>query len=525
MARRVKVITALEAAALVKDNDTLWIGGSGGGQAIPQKLIDGLEQRFVKTGSPRQLELLSTVGLGDWDNVGVSQLAKKGFVRRCVAGGLSNSPRLGELALEGELECYTWSMGIMSQLTREMAAGKPGLITQTGLHTFIDPRQEGGRQGTKRGPDLVEVMEWAGKEWLYFHGFELDVAFIRATTADTKGNLTMEHEPIFAENLSVAQAAHRRGGIVVAQVERMTEAGTLKGKDVKIPGILVDYVVVEPDAWQSYVLKYDPAYAGEVRVPSAEMPVLPLDIRKVVARRAAMELSPNAVVNLGFGMANGIAVVAAEEGISEDVTLTVEQGLIGGIPALGNDAGSARNYDAMIDTPYQFDFYDGGGLDMAFLSFAEVDREGNVNVSKFRYGVTGPGGFTNIAQYAKKVFFLGSLTTGKAELNINSGGIEVINEGRVKKFVEQVQQITWSGSFALRRGQPARFITERAVFDLTPDGLKLIEVAEGIDIKRDVLDQIPFPIIVPENVAKMDPRLFAPEPMGFRQDPKWGMGE
>lgn len=516
-----KVIDHTEAAALVPEGATIWIGGSGGGHAVPEKLIEGLEQRFLATGKPRALNIISTVGLGDWKEAGVGRLAHPGLVNRLVSGTFSNCPKMGQLALQGEIEAYTFPMGVMSQLSREMAAGRPGLITHVGLHSFVDPRLEGGRQGTRRGPDLVEVIRLAGREWLFYEGYDLDVAFIRATTADEKGNLTMEKEPIFAENLSIAQAAHRRGGTVVAQVERLAKVGTLPGKQVKVPGILVDYVVVDPDPWQTYVVKYDPAYAGEMRKPDADIPVLPMDIRKVVARRASMELRPRAVVNLGFGMANGIAFVAAEEGIYQEVTLTVEQGLIGGVPALGNDSGAATNYEAMIDTPYQFDFYDGGGLDLAFLSFAEVDSHGNVNVSKFRDGVTGPGGFTNIAQNAKRVFFLGSLTAGEAELRLTGRGIEVVKEGNLRKFVPEVQQVTWSGPFAMRQGQPARFITERAVFDLTSDGMVLIEVAEGIDIRRDVLDQIPFPVLIPGEPAKMDPRIFAPEPMGLREDPMW----
>lgn len=519
--RMVKVVDVAEAVGLVRDENTLWIGGSGGGHAIPERLIEGLERRFLETGAPRSLTVVSSVALGDWKETGVNRLAHKGLVRRLVSGGLANTPKMAELALAGEIEAYTLPMGALSQLTREMAAGRPGLITHVGLHTFVDPRLEGGRQGPRHGPDLVEVVQVAGREWLFYRPYEIDVAFIRATTADEKGNLTMEKEPIFSENISVAQAAHRRGGIVIAQVERLAAAGTLPGKAVKVPGILVDYLVVDPDPWQTYVVKYDPAYAGVLRKPSTEIPVLPLDVRKVIARRAAMELFPGAVVNLGFGVANGIAFVAAEEGIYQDVTLTVEQGLIGGVPALGNDAGAAVNFEAMVDTPYQFDFYDGGGLDLAFLSFAEVDAEGNVNVSKFGGGITGPGGFINIAQNARRVFFLGTLTAGRPELRLTDRGLVVEKEGSVRKFVPRVQQVTWSAQYALRNGQPARYITERAVFELTSDGLALTEVAEGIDVRRDVLDQIPFPVLVPGEPRQMDHRVFAPRAMGLRSWPAW----
>ena len=516
-----KIIDHSDVGALVPNGCTLWIGGSGGGHAIPERLIQSLEKHYLETGKPQALTVANSVALGDWKETGVNRLAHRGLVKRLVSGGLSNTPKMARLALDGEIEAYTLPMGVLSQLTREMASGRPGLITHVGLNTFVDPRLGGGRQGTRLGPDLVEVVHLAGREWLFYKPYEIDVAFIRATTADEKGNLTMEKEPIFGDNLSIAQATHRRGGIVIAQVERLAAAGTLHGKDVKVPGILVDYLVVDPDPWQTYVVKYDPGYAGDIRKPSTEIPVLPLDVRKVIARRAAMELFPNAVVNLGFGVANGIAFVAAEEGVYDRVTLTVEQGLVGGVPALGNDAGAAVNYDAMLDMPYLFDFYDGGGLDMAFLSFAEVDAEGNVNVSKFGDNIVGPGGFINIAQNARRVFFLGTLTAGKPEIGLTERGLSVVREGTVQKFVPKVQQITWSARYALQHGQPARFITERAVFDLTPDGLTLAEVADGIDVRRDILDQIPFPVLVPQEPSRMDARIFAPEPMRLRDLEIW----
>lgn len=516
-----KIIDHSDVGALVPNGCTLWIGGSGGGHAIPERLIQSLEKHYLETGKPQALTVANSVALGDWKETGVNRLAHRGLVKRLVSGGLSNTPKMARLALDGEIEAYTFPMGVLSQLTREMASGRPGLITHVGLNTFVDPRLGGGRQGTRLGPDLVEVVHLAGREWLFYKPYEIDVAFIRATTADEKGNLTMEKEPIFGDNLSIAQATHRRGGIVIAQVERVAAAGTLSGKDVKVPGVLVDYVVVDPDPWQTYVVKYDPGYAGDIRKPSTEIPVLPLDVRKVIARRAALELFPHAVVNLGFGVANGIAFVAAEEGVYDRVTLTVEQGLVGGVPALGNDAGAAVNYDAMLDMPYQFDFYDGGGLDMAFLSFAEVDAKGNVNVSKFGDNIVGPGGFINIAQNAKRVFFLGTLTAGKPELRITDRGLEVTREGTVRKFVPEVQQITWSARYALQQRQPARFITERAVFDLTSDGLALTEVAAGIDVRRDVLDLIPFPVLIPREPERMDARIFGREPMRLRALEVW----
>ncbi|HSA80341.1 MAG TPA: hypothetical protein VLE23_05930, partial [Geminicoccaceae bacterium] len=315
---------------------------------------------------------------------------------------------------------------------------------------------------------------------------------------------------------SIAAAARRQGGIVIAQVERVAAAGTLPGKLVKVPGVVVDYVVVAPEQPQTYQTPYSAAYAGEVRPPDGAIRRLPFDVRKVIARRAAMELFPGAVVNLGFGVSNGIANVAAEEGLWRELTLTVEQGIIGGVPAGGMDAGAGVNYDMMADQPYQFDFYDGGGLDLAFLSFAEVDREGNVNVSRYGRSINGPGGFINISQGAGTVVFSGTLTTGGLEAAPDgASGLTLRKEGRTSKWVEAVQQLTFNGRYARERGQAVMYVTERAVFRLAADGIELIEVAPGIDLRRDVLERIGFEVRVAEPVRAMDPRLFRPEPMGL----------
>jgi propionate CoA-transferase len=344
----------------------------------------------------------------------------------------------------------------------------------------------------------------------------VDVAVIRATTADERGNLSMEREAFFGENFSIATAARRRRGIVIAQVERLAAAGTLPGKQVKVPGVVVDHVVLAPGQPQTYQTPYSPAYAGELRQPEAAIARLPFDIRKVIARRAAMELFPGAVVNLGFGVSNGIANVAAEEGFWRALTLTVEQGIIGGVPAGGKDAGAGVNYDMMAAQPDQFDFYDGGGLDIAFLSFAEVDGAGNVNVSRYGKAVTGPGGFINISQGAKKVVFSGTLTTGGLDVAPDGqGGLVLRQDGRTAKWVPEVQQITFSGRYARERGQEVMFITDRAVFRLEPEGLALVEVAPGIDLRRNVLERIGFPVRIPDPLPSMDPRLFRPAPMGL----------
>jgi propionate CoA-transferase len=511
-----EVIDFPTAAALIQDGDRVLVGGSGGGHAVPEAFIVALAERFRATGRPRDLDLLCVVSIGDWKETGFNRLALPGLVRRVVAAGLNNCPRIGAMAAADEIEAYTLPQGVLAQLCRDMAAGRPGLLTRTGLHTFVDPRQGGGKQSPRTTEDLVEVVTLHGEEYLFYRALPFDVAVIRGTTADERGNVTTEHEAYHGEQFSIAAAARRNGGIVICQVARLAAAGTLPGKQVKVPGALVDYVVVDPGQWQTYVTPFDPAYAGEIRPPDSALPTIPFDIRKVIARRGAFELFPGAIVNLGFGVSNGIAAVAAEEGLYRDVTLTVEQGIVGGVPAGGNDAGAGRNYDAMVDQPDQFDFYDGGGLDLAFLSFAEVDARGHVNVSRFGSVVNGPGGFVNISQGARKVVFSGTLTAGGLEIEPDGqGGVRLVREGRVPKWVPEVQQITFNGRYALERGQEVLYVTDRAVFRLTREGLALVELAPGVDLERDVRARIGFPIVVPAPPRPMDPRLFRPGPMGL----------
>ena len=457
------------------------LGGSGGGMSVPEAWIAGLAERFRATGRPRGLSLMSVVALGDWKTTGNEPPRPAGPRQARGVGGLQQLPRRRRDGGRRRDRGVHAAQGALSQLCRDMAAGRPGLLTRTGLHTFVDPRLGGGKQSARTTEDLVELVTLHGEEYLFYRAQPIDLAVIRGTTADERGNVTMEDEPYFGEQLSIAQAARNRGATVVCQVSRIAAAGTLPGKQVKVPGALVDYLVVVPDEWQTYVTRYDPAYAGAVRRPDAGLARLPLDIRKVIARRAALELFPGAIVNLGFGVSNGIAPVAAEEGIHRDVTLTVEQGIVGGVPAGGNDAGAGHNYDAMVDQPYQFDFYDGGGLDVAFLSFAEVDAEGNVNVSRFGRVVNGPGGFVNISQGARKVVFSGTLTADGLEIAAGRGRRRAPRPGGADpKWVPAVQQITFSGRYARARGQEVMYVTDRAVFRLGADGIEVVEVAPGV---------------------------------------------
>jgi len=497
----VRRVTADAAVKLIQSGDTLLIGGSGGGHAVPEALMAALERRFLAEGEPRNLTSVHPVGLGDDKTLGAGHFAHEGMLKRVVCGTLVNSPKLAELALADKVEAYTLPQGAMSQLTREMAAGRTGLITETGLHTFVDPRHGGGRQSPSAKDDLVELITVDGREQLLYKPFKVDVALLRGTTADEDGNITMEQEAVFGEMLSEAQATRRNGGLVIVQVKRMARRGTLPPKQVKIPGILVDLVVVEPGQRQTYLTEYSPSYAGELRIPLSDVPVLPQDARKVIARRAALELFPGAICNLGSGISTGIANVAAEEGFLDAVWLTNEQGLIGGAPASGNEAGASRNFAAMVDQPYQFDFYDGGGLDLAFLSFAEMDAEGNVNVSRFGRRIVGPGGFINISQNARCVVFSGTFIAGKQQ-----------------KLVNAVEQITYSGRFGRERGQRVLYVTERAVFRLAKDGIELIEIAPDLDVERDVLAHMGFEPAIAGDLRIMDARLFRPERMGLARD-------
>ena len=449
----VRVLGADEAAKLVDDGDTLLIGGSGAGHSVPDALIGAIGKRFRAEGAPRGLTTVHPVGLGDRGNRGIAHLAHPGLLKRVVCGTLVDSPPVAVMAAKNEIEAYTLPQGCLSQLTREMAAGRPGLITHVGLRTFVDPRHGGGRQSETAKEDLVELIEVDGRECLFFKPFHVDIALLRGTTADEDGNVTMEHEAVFGEMISMAQAARRAGGLVIVQVKRMALRGTLPPKQVKIPGMLVDVVVVEPDQTQTYFTVHDPAYAGELRIPMSQIEPLPFSPRKVVARRASLELFPGAICNLGSGISTGIASIAAEEGALDDVVLTNEQGLIGGAPATGNEPGAARNYQAMVDQPYQFDFYDGGGIEVAFLSFAEVDEHCNVNVSRFGDRIVGPGGFINISQNAQTMVFSATFTSGGLDIGWPDGQTRIAREGRERKFVRAVQQVTYSGALAHENGQ------------------------------------------------------------------------
>jgi propionate CoA-transferase len=512
-----KVISVRDAVGLVHDGSTVLIAGSGAGHALPQRFIDELAAVYGAEGRPRDLTTVRVVGIGDFADRGFSQLALPGLMRRTIGSNIGNEPRLGALVERNELEAYSFPQGVLSQLMREIAAGRPGLVTHVGLGTYVDPRQTGGKQNARTMEDLVEVVNLRGREWLLFHAFPIDVAVIRGTTADEDGNLTMEGEAIPGEMLAMAMAARNSGGIVIAQVRQLATRGSLRTRDVKVPAALIDHVYVDPDQWQTYITRDSPYYAGALRRPVTPEPPLPLDVRKVIARRSLLEFPPGAICNLGFGISQLIGRVAWEEGITDRLVLTVEQGIFGGVPVAGNEGGTGFNYQAMIDQPYMFDFYDGGGLDIASLSFAEVDAEGNVNVHAFEGRVRGPGGFPNISARTPRINFVGTMTARGLEVGIDDG-IRIVCEGSLRKFVPQVKEISFNGRLARERGQQVRYITERAVFGLDDDGVVLLEIAPGIDVERDVLDRMGFRPRVAEGLRTMDPRLYATGAMGLAAD-------
>ena len=523
--RRSKVMSAADAVALVPAGATVTVDACGGGINEPGCVLRALEQRFLETGEPRDLTLYLVSGIGDRRGGGADRFAHPGMVRRVYCSHWGWAPRLAEMAVADAFEAYVLPQGVLTHLLRDIASGKPGVLTHVGLGTFVDPRLEGGKANAATTDDYVELVELAGREWLFFPRMPIDVAIIRGTTADEWGNLTMEDEGLTLEVLSSAQAARNSGGIVIAQAKRLAATGSLDPRRVKVPGILVDAVVIAPEQPQSMHLALDAAYSGELRLPGTALPTVPLDARKVVARRCAHELFPGAVVNLGFGIADGVASVAAEEGILDGVTFSVEQGPVGGIPAMGDHFGLAVNADAILDQAYQFDFYDGGGLDLTFLSFAELDPAGNVNVSRFGGRLIGTGGFVNMSQSAKRAVFCGTFTSGGLEVAIADGRLRIAREGRHRKFVEQVEQVTYSGPVARERGQTVRYVTERAVFELGPEGLQLTEHAPGIDPVRDVLDLAGGRVAVSPALREMPAAIFRETRMGLAGRAPWAGGE
>lgn len=512
-------ITASEAAALVPDGGVLGCSGFVGA-GFAEALAAALEARFVDTGHPQGITLLFCAGIGDGAERGLNRLAHDGLVARIIGGHVGLTPSLGKKILAGEIAFYNLPQGAISHMLRDMAAGLPGTVHHVGLGTYVDPRIEGGKANALCDEDIVELFPFKGEELLYFRApKKIDVAFIRGTTADERGNVTLEEEALFLEHLPMAMACHNTGGTVVAQVKRVAQANSLDPRDVRIPAFLVDHFVVAPRELhlQTFAEEWNPAYLGQIKVPLSTIEPLEMSERKVIARRALLEIATGSVTNLGIGVPEGVAKTANEEGVLHHLILSVEAGPTGGIPASGLSFGATSNPWCITDQPSQFDFYDGGGLDVSCLGAAQVDAQGNANVSRFGPKLPGCGGFIDISQNAKRLLFLGTMTAG-ATLEVRDGKLVVVKEGRFRKFVGEVEQRTFSAKIARSRRQPVLYITERAVFRLTSDGLELIEIAPGVDLEGDVLAQMDFRPRIADDLVTMDPRCFTECLMGLATD-------
>jgi propionate CoA-transferase len=520
-----KIASAEEAARLVRDGDTVATGGFVG-IGFAEEIAVALEALYLSkdeeieaTGKPRNLTLIYAAGQGDGKERGLNHFGHEGLVRRVIGGHWGLVPKLQRLAIANRIEAYNFPQGVISHLFRDTAAKRPGHLTRVGLGTFVDPRHGGGKINECTKDDLVSLLEINGEEFLFYRTLPIDVGIVRGTTADPDGNITMEKEALTLEVLAIAMAARNSGGLVIAQVERIADRGSLNPRQVKIPGVFVDCVVLaKPEHhWQTFAVEYDPTFSGEIRARTGTIPPMELTERKIIARRAALELKANSVVNLGIGMPEGLANVANEEKIVDLMTMTAEPGVIGGYrPADSISAQRSTHRPSSISPTSSISMM--GRARRAFLGLAQADRQGNLNVSKFGPRLAGAGGFINISQNAKKVVFVGTFTAGGLQIAIEDGRLRIINDGGVHKFVRDVEHRTFSGDYAVKRHQPVFYVTERCVFELTPEGLALVEVAPGIDIEREILARMDFKPIIRRDPALMDQRIFLPASMGLRDD-------
>lgn len=502
-----KIISAEEAALQIADYATVASVGMGL-SGWPDEIAAAIADRYERTSHPKGIRFKQGSALGDFRERGPTRLGLDGLVAEWTGAHVGAAKKLVGLAGEGKLKCFCLPQGIIVNQWREIAAGRPGLLTKIGLHTFVDPRYGGGAMNTAAGKGPLELVEFRGEEYLFYPSFPVDIALIRGTYSDQAGNITFDHEPMIHEGLAVASAVKRSGGIVIVQVEYLAENGALPPKEVKIPGRLVDYVVVATQkgaCWQSPSEYYDPSLSGQRRRPVETIEPPPLDERKVIARRCAAELSWGSLVNLGMGIPVLVGKVAAEENCLDGICLSTESGIFGGVSS--DRPSTTINADAFIDHGAMFDIIDGGRLDMTCLGMGELDGDGNVNVSRFGGNIVGPGGFIDLTQSTKKVVFCGTLT-GKSRMKVGGGRLRIIEEGGIKKLVRHVQQISFNGRHTLK-GQEVVYITERCVIKMTGGGLTVVEVAPGIDVKRDILEQAGFPLAVSPDVRPMDAGIFS----------------
>ncbi|WP_051330843.1 acyl CoA:acetate/3-ketoacid CoA transferase [Aneurinibacillus terranovensis] len=509
--RKSKVVSFEEAVSRIPSNATITIGGLIS-VLCPEKVLAALEERFHTTGEPRNLTVVTPVRVG-WSqtrSTGLEHFANKGMLKRWISGSFSakESPRITRMISDNEIEAYGFSMGILFHLVRAIAGDKPGVMTKVGLHTYVDPRYDGGRLNEITKENIVEVIKHKGEEYLFYRSFPIDVAIIRGTTADEDGNISLEQEPATLSGLEMAMSAKANGGYVIAQVKRITEKGSLHPRNVAIPGILVDSVVADPNQEQS-LLGFNPSWTGEIKVPCSQVAKpMALNEKKIILRRAAQELLPGAIVNLGVGIPVGLPQLALEEGFFDQVTFSLEHGAIGGIPMGEEVFGAHINPTAIVTSPQIFDFYHCGGLSASLLGFAQIDSQGNVNVSKFNGIFRGSGGFIDIAHKTRKIMFCGTLTSGGLKVRIENEKLHIVQEGKYKKFIKNVEHLTFNGKATFEKGQEVFYITERAVFRLGPNGLILSEIAPGIDIEKHILSQMDCEVEISHDLKPMSTHLF-----------------
>jgi propionate CoA-transferase len=526
--QKVQILSARAAADLINDDDVITVSSSSA-LGCPDSVLAGIGQRFEETSHPENLTSVHPIAAGDMYGVkGIDHIARPGLLRKVIAGSYPSGPssaeppRIWQMIEREEVEAYNFPSGVIYQMHRTAAAKQPGVFTQVGLDTFIDPRLQGGRMNGTTPAAHVEIATVAGQEWLFFPSVIPNVAIIRATTADEFGNLTFEDEGSPLGALDLAYAAHNNGGVVIAQVKRVAEAGSLHPQHVKVPGILVDAVVIAEDQLQTTLTPNDPAISGQLRRPLSSLPHVGFSIEKITARRAAQELKAGEIVNLGFGVSALVPHILVEENQGREVSWVIEQGAVGGIPLLDFAFGCAQNPDAIMPSIDQFTLLQGGGFHRSLLSFLEIDRHGNVNVHHLpqkRHVTAGVGGFADITSSAPEIIFMGAFTAGRRDIDAGETGLDIRSDGPFTKLVNNVSAVTFSGPRALARGQKVKYITERAVLELTPDGLVVTEIAPGIDLQKDVLDRSEFPLIVSEKLRTMDLALFAEAPVGLRLPP------
>ena len=519
-----KQISPSQAAALISDGAVVTVSSSSG-LGCPDLMLKAIGERFEATGHPRNITTLHPIAAGDMSGIkGIDHIARKGLLGRILAGSYPSGPSgatpplIWQMVTANEIPAYNIPSGILFDMHREAAAKRPGVMTKVGLDTFVDPAREGCAMNAAAALHrIVERISFDGEEYLYFRVIVPQIAIIRATTADERGNLTYEHEGAYLGGLDQALAARNNGGIVIAQVKRMTKDGSLRPHDVRVPGMLVDYVVVDPDQKQTTQTLYDPAISGEIFQPLDAFDLTEFSVQKVIARRVAQELEQGSCVNLGFGISANVPRILLEEGLHGAVTWVIEQGAVGGVPLLDFAFGCASNADAFMPSPYQFTYFQGAGFDASLLSFLEIGSDGSVNVSRlsFRPHVTaGAGGFVDITARARKIVFAGMFNAG-AQLSIADGRLSIEKDGRLKKLVRAVEHVTFSGPRAIEQGQDITYVTERCVMKLTGRGLVVTEIAPGVDLQTHILDQAAFPLIVAEKLKSMDERLFCTPRMGL----------